>query len=86
MMSTVWAPVRPVLPFTYLGSADKPGEMRDNIRNRKAVDAYFEEKARLAKEAEEKAKAEAEAKEAAREAKLTTDDLLREIRDLLKEK
>ena len=29
MMSTVWAPVRPVLPFTYLGSADKPGEMRE---------------------------------------------------------
>ena len=57
-----------------------------NIRSRKAVDAYFEEKARLAKEAEEKAKAEAEAREAVREAKLTTDDLLREIRDLLKEK
>ena len=31
MMSTVWAPVRPVLPFTYLGSTDKPGEMREKV-------------------------------------------------------
>ena len=57
-----------------------------NIRNRKEVDEYFEEKARLAKEAEEKAKAEAEAKAAARDAQLTAEDLLIEIRDLLRDK
>ena len=57
-----------------------------NIRNRKEVDQYFEEKARLVKEAEEKAKAEAEAKAVAKDAQLTTEDLLREIRDLLKDK
>ena len=57
-----------------------------NIMNRKEVDAYFEEKARIAKEEEEKAKAEAEAKAAAREAQMTTEDLLKEIRDILKKK
>lgn len=57
-----------------------------NIMNRKEVDAYFEEKARIAKEEEDKAKAEAEAKMAAKEAQMTTEDLLREIRDLLKNK
>ena len=57
-----------------------------NIMDRKAVDAYFENKARIAKEAEEKARAEALSKEAAREAQLTTEDLLKEIRDLLKNK
>lgn len=57
-----------------------------NIRNRKEVDAYFEEKARLAKEEEEKAKEEAKAKAAAKDAQLTTEDLLIEIRDLLKQK
>ena len=55
-----------------------------NVRNRKAVDAYFEEKARLAKETEEKAKAEAEAKASERDASLTTEQLLIEIRNLLK--
>jgi large conductance mechanosensitive channel len=57
-----------------------------NIMDRKAVDAYFENKARIAKEAEEKARAEALSKEAAREAQMTTEDLLKEIRDLLKNK
>lgn len=57
-----------------------------NIRNRKEVDAYFEEKARIAKEADEKAKAEAEAKAAAKDAQMTTEGLLIEIRDLLKNK
>ena len=57
-----------------------------NIMNRKEVDAYFEEKARISKEEEEKAKAEAEAKAAAREAQMTTEDLLKEIRDILKKK
>ena len=70
-------------------SRDEVAELKAhgvNIRNRKEVDEYFEEKARLAKEAEERAKAEAEAKEAAKNAQLTTEDLLIEIRDLLKEK
>jgi large conductance mechanosensitive channel protein len=57
-----------------------------NIMDRKAVDAYFENKARIAKEVEEKARAEALSKEAAREAQMTTEDLLKEIRDLLKNK
>ena len=57
-----------------------------NIRNRKEVDQYFEEKERLVKEAEEKAKAEAEAKAVAKDSQLTTEDLLRELRDLLKDK
>lgn len=57
-----------------------------DVLNRKAVEAYYEEKARLAKEAEEKAKAEAEAKEATKDAQLTSEDLLKEIRDILKSK
>lgn len=57
-----------------------------NVRDRKAVDGYFEEKARLAKEAEEIAKAEAEAKMAAKNAQMSTEDILIEIRDLLKNK
>lgn len=57
-----------------------------DVLNRKAVDAYYEEKARLAKEAEEKAKAEAAAKAAAKDAQLTSEDLLKEIRDILKSK
>lgn len=31
MMSTVWAPFRHALPFMYLGSTDKPGEMREKV-------------------------------------------------------
>ena len=55
-----------------------------NYKDRKAVDAYFAEKERLAKEAEEKAKAEAEAKAAAeRAANPTSEELLKEIRDCL---
>lgn len=57
-----------------------------NVKDRKAVYAYFEEKERLAKEEAEKAKAKAEAKEKERDAQLSTNDLLREIRDLLKKK
>ena len=57
-----------------------------DIRNRKAVDAYFEEKARLAKESEEKAKAEEKAQVAAKNAHLTAEELLIEIRDILKDK
>ncbi len=57
-----------------------------NVMDRKAVDEYFEEKARLAKEAEDKAKAEAEAKIAAKNAQMTAEELLVEIRDLLKSK
>ena len=57
-----------------------------NIKDRKAVDEYFDEKARLAKEAEEEAKAEAEARAAAKDAQMTTEDILIEIRDLLKNK
>ena len=57
-----------------------------DVLNRKAVEAYYEEKARLAKEAEEKAKAEAEAKDATKDAQLTSEDLLKEIRDILKSK
>lgn len=58
-----------------------------NIRDREAVKTYFAEKERAAKEAEEAARAEAEAKAAAeRAANPTTEDLLKEIRDLLKNK
>ncbi len=70
-------------------SRDEVAELKAhgvNYKNRKEVDEYFEEKARLAKEAADRAKAEAEAKEAAKNAQLTTEDLLIEIRDLLKEK
>ncbi len=50
-----------------------------------AVEAYFEEKARLAAEAEAKAKAEEEAKAAAeRAANPTTEDLLKQILELMK--
>ena len=56
-----------------------------NIKKRKDVEAYFEQKERLAKEAEEKAKAEAEAKAAVEKAaNPTSEELLAEIRDLLK--
>ena len=55
------------------------------LSDKKAVDAYIEEKAKLQSEAEEKAKLEAEAKaKADREANPTTEDLLKQIRDLLK--
>lgn len=57
------------------------------IHDREAVEAYFAEKAK--KEAEEKAAAEEAAKEKARLDKLanpTTEDLLKEIRDILKER
>lgn len=58
-----------------------------NYKKRKEVNAYFAEKARLAKEAEEKAKAEAEAKAAAEKAaQPTSEELLKEIRDILKNK
>ena len=58
-----------------------------NYKNRKEVEAYFAEKERLAKEAEEKAKAEAEAKAAAeRAANPTSEELLKEIIDILKNK
>ena len=70
-------------------SRDEVAELKAhgvNYKNRKEVDEYFEEKARLAKEVADRAKAEAEAKEAAKNAQLTTEDLLIEIRDLLKEK
>ena len=57
------------------------------IRDKEAVKTYFAEKERAAKEAEEQAKAEAEAKAAAeRAANPTAEDLLKEIRDLLKNK
>ena len=55
------------------------------LSDKKAVYAYMEEKAKLQSEAEEKAKLEAEAKaKADREANPTTEDLLKQIRDLLK--
>lgn len=58
-----------------------------NVKNRRAVNAYFAEKERLAKEAEEKAKAEEEARLAAiKVAMPTSEQLLLEIRDLLKNK
>lgn len=58
-----------------------------NYKDREAVKAYFEKKERLAKEAEEKAAAEEAARLAAeRAANPTSEDLLKEIRDLLKSK
>ncbi len=58
-----------------------------NIKKRKEIDAYFAEKERLSKEAEAKAKAEAEARAAAeRAAHPSSEELLAEIRDLLKNK
>ncbi len=54
--------------------------------NRKAVKAYLEEKERLAAEADAKAKAETEAKAAAeRAANPTTEELLKQIIELMKE-
>ena len=58
-----------------------------NPKNFEAAKAYFAEKERLAKEQEERARAEAEAAAAAeRAANPTSEDLLKEIRDLLKNK
>lgn len=58
-----------------------------NPKNFEAAKAYFAEKERLAKEEEERARAEAEAAAAAeRAANPTSEDLLKEIRDLLKNK
>lgn len=58
-----------------------------NPKNFEAAKAYFAEKERLAKEEEERAHAEAEAAAAAeRAANPTSEDLLKEIRDLLKNK
>ncbi len=58
-----------------------------NPKNFEAAKAYFAEKERLAKEQEETARAEAEAAAAAeRAANPTSEDLLKEIRDLLKNK
>jgi large-conductance mechanosensitive channel len=58
-----------------------------NPKDIKAAKAYFVEKERLAKEAEAAAKAEEEARAAAeRAANPTSEDLLKEIRDLLKNK
>lgn len=54
-------------------------------KDKAAVEAYFAEKERIAQEEAERAAAEEEAKAAAeREANPTAEDLLREIRDLLK--
>ena len=54
------------------------------LSNKEAVNAYLEEKEASAKAAEEAAKLEAEAKaKADREANPTTEDLLKQIRDLL---
>lgn len=70
--------------------ADEIAELKANgvnIKKRKEVNAYFEKKERLAKEAEERAKAEAEAAAAAeRAANPTSEELLKEIRDILKNK
>lgn len=58
-----------------------------DIKDRKAVETYFAEKSKAKKEAEECARAEAEAKAAAdRVANPTSEELLKEIRDLLKNK
>ena len=58
-----------------------------NPKNFEAAKAYFAEKERLAKEQEEIAHAEAEAAAAAeRASNPTSEDLLKEIRDLLKNK
>lgn len=58
-----------------------------DYKNLAAAKAYFVEKERLAKEEEERARAEAEAAAAAeRAANPTSEDLLKEIRDLLKNK
>lgn len=58
-----------------------------NIKDKEAVNAYFAEKLRLKKEAEERAVAEEAARaEAERAAHPTSEQLLAEIRDLLKSK
>jgi large conductance mechanosensitive channel len=58
-----------------------------NIRDREAVKAYFAEKKRLVEEAAAKTAREAEEKaKAERAANPTAEDLLKEIRDLLKNK
>ncbi len=58
-----------------------------DLKNRKAIQTYFEEKARLEKKAAEKAKAEEEEKSIAeRAANPTSEELLKEIRDILKNK
>lgn len=58
-----------------------------NIKDKEAVNAYFAEKLRLKKEAEERAAAEEAARaEAERAAHPTSEQLLAEIRDLLKSK
>ena len=58
-----------------------------NPKNFEAAKAYFAEKERLAKEEEERAHADAEAAAAAERAAIpTSEDLLKEIRDLLKNK
>lgn len=53
-----------------------------NIRDRKAIDAYFEEKERIAKEVEEKAKEE-ERLAAEKNAEPTMSDLIVEMRELI---
>lgn len=56
-----------------------------NAKDKAAVKAYFEKKAADAREAQERARKETEAKAAAeRAANPTSEDLLKEIRDLLK--
>lgn len=56
-----------------------------NVKDKAAVKAYFEKKAADAREAQERARKDAEAKAAAeRAANPTSADLLKEIRDLLK--
>ena len=58
-----------------------------NLKDKEAIKAYFAEKERLAKEAAEKAAADEAARLAAeRAANPTSEDLLKEIRDLLKNK
>lgn len=58
-----------------------------NHKDKEAVKAYYAEKERVSAEAEARAKAEADAKAAAeRAANPTSEDLLREIRDILKSK
>lgn len=69
---------------------DEINELKANnisLRDRKAVESYFAEKERLAKEKAEKEKAEAEALKAQnKQENLTSEELLKEIRDILKNK
>lgn len=63
------------------------GENGVSLKDKEAIKAYFAEKERLAKEAAEKAAADEAARLAAeRAANPTSEDLLKEIRDLLKNK